>query len=108
LMLPLLRAGGAGCITSSSNLIGKHLHVVFDNFFDETQAAKVDAAQARINAWRDLSNAYVQLPTVKAMLAKRRNHLGWVRVRPPLVELTEAERDIVWSKMAVLEGEEHV
>ena len=108
LMLPLLHAGGAGCITSSSNLIGKHLRVVFDNFFDETQAAKVDAAQARINAWRDLSNAYVQLPTVKAMLAKRRNHLGWVRVRPPLVELTEAERDIVWSKMAVLEGEEHV
>ena len=108
LMLPLLHAGGAGCITSSSNLIGKHLRVVFDNFFDETQIAKVDAAQVRINAWRDLSNAYVQLPTVKAMLAKRRNHLGWVRVRPPLVELTEAERDIVWSKMAVLEGEEHV
>jgi 4-hydroxy-tetrahydrodipicolinate synthase len=108
LMLPLLHAGGAGCITSSSNLIGKHLRVVFDNFFDETQIPKVDAAQARINAWRDLSNAYVQLPTVKAMLAKRRNHLGWVRVRPPLVELTEAERDIVWSKMAVLEGEEHV
>jgi len=106
-MLPLLRAGGAGCITSSSNLIGRHLRVVFDNWFDATQSEKVDAAQARINAWRDLSNAYVQLPTIKAMLAKRRNYPGWTRVRPPLVELTPAELDTVWAKMAALEGEEH-
>ena len=107
-MLPLLRAGGAGCITSSSNLIGKHLRVVFDNWFDDAQAEKVDAAQARINAWRDLSNAYVQLPTIKAMLAKRRNHAGWTRVRPPLVELTPAELDTVWAKMAELEAADHV
>lgn len=107
-MLPLLRSGGAGCITSSSNLIGKHLRVVFDNWFDPAQNDKVDAAQARINAWRDLSNAYVQLPTIKAMLAKRRNHAGWTRVRPPLVDLTPAELDTVWAKMAKLEAQENV
>jgi 4-hydroxy-tetrahydrodipicolinate synthase len=107
-MLPLLKSGGAGCITSSSNLIGKHLRVVFDHFFDPAQAEKVEAAQARINAWRDLSNAYVQLPTIKAMLAKRRNHPGWTRVRPPLVELTQAEISNVWNKMAELEAQENV
>jgi 4-hydroxy-tetrahydrodipicolinate synthase len=107
-MLPLLRSGGAGCITSSSNLIGKHLRVVFDNWFNETKTAEVDAAQTRINAWRDLSNAYVQLPTIKAMLAKRRNHAGWTRVRPPLVALTGPELDTVWAKMAALEAEENV
>ncbi|CAN7247570.1 dihydrodipicolinate synthase family protein [Devosia sp. LjRoot3] len=107
-MLPLLRSGGAGCITSSSNLIGKHLRVVFDNWFDDSQSDKVDAAQARINAWRDLSNAYVQLPTIKAMLAKRRNHAGWTRVRPPLVDLSPAELNTVWAKMAELEAQENV
>jgi 4-hydroxy-tetrahydrodipicolinate synthase len=107
LMLPLLRSGGAGCITSSSNLIGKHLRVVFDNFFDPAQSEKVDAAQARINAWRDLSNAYVQLPTVKAMLAKRRNHEGWTRVRPPLVELQQAELEKIWAEMAKLEAQDN-
>jgi 4-hydroxy-tetrahydrodipicolinate synthase len=107
-MLPLLKSGGAGCITSSSNLIGKHLRVVFDHFFDPAQAEKVEAAQARINAWRDLSNAYVQLPTIKAMLAKRRNHPGWTRVRPPLVELAPAEISNVWNKMAELEAQENV
>lgn len=107
-MLPLLRSGGAGCITSSSNLIGKHLRVVFDHFFDPAANEKVDAAQTRINAWRDLSNAYVQLPTIKAMLARRRNHPGWTRVRPPLVELSQAEISNVWNKMAELEAQENV
>jgi 4-hydroxy-tetrahydrodipicolinate synthase len=107
-MLPLLRSGGAGCITSSSNLIAKHLRVVFDNWFDSSRSAKVDAAQARINAWRDLSNAYVQLPTIKAMLARRRNHEGWTRVRPPLVELTADEIASVWAKMEELEATDNV
>lgn len=107
LMLPLLKAGGAGCITSSSNLIGKHLRDVFDNFFDESQAEKVEKAQGRINAWRDLSNAYVQLPTIKGMLARRRNHTGWTRVRPPLVELNEAELANVWAQMDQLEAEDN-
>ena len=106
-MLPLLKSGGAGCITSSSNLIGKHLRVVFDHWYEPENAALVDAAQARINAWRDLSNAYVQLPTIKAMLAKRRNHPGWTRVRPPLVELSQAEISNVWNKMAELEAQDN-
>ena len=107
-MLPLLKSGGAGCITSSSNLIARHLRIVFDNWFDPAKTAEVEAAQARINAWRDLSNAYVQLPTVKAMLAKRRGHDGWTRVRPPLVELTAAEIAIVWARMDELEATDNV
>jgi 4-hydroxy-tetrahydrodipicolinate synthase len=107
-MLPLLKTGGAGCITSSSNLIAKHLRVVFDHWFDPAKAEAVDAAQAHINAWRDLSNAYVQLPTIKAMLAKRRGHDGWRRLRPPLVELTETEVASVWAKMDELEARENV
>lgn len=107
-MLPLLKSGGAGCITSSSNLIGKHLRVVFDHWHEPEQSPRVDAAQERINAWRDLSNAYVQLPTIKAMLARRRNHGGWTRLRPPLVELSQAELDIVWARMAELEDQENV
>jgi 4-hydroxy-tetrahydrodipicolinate synthase len=107
LMLPLLRSGGAGCITSSSNLIGKHLRVVFDHWSEPAQSEKVDAAQERVNAWRDLSNAYVQLPTVKAMLARRRDHSGWTRVRPPLVELNADEVATVWGKMEALEAAEN-
>ncbi|MCT7373995.1 dihydrodipicolinate synthase family protein [Chelativorans salis] len=104
LMLPLLRSGGAGCITSSSNLIASHLRFVFDNWFDPALEGEVDRVQQRIDAWRTLSNAYVQLPTVKAMLARRRNHEGWTRVRPPLVALTPDEVEVVWRQMAELEA----
>lgn len=106
-MLPLLRSGGAGCITSSSNLIGRHLRTVFDHAHEPENAALIDQAQERINAWRDLSNAYVQLPTIKAMLAKRRDHPGWTRVRPPLIELTSAEIDTVQARMDELEAQDN-
>jgi len=103
-MLPLLKSGGAGCITSSSNLIAADLRIVFDHWHDETKAAEVDAAQARIDAWRNLSNAYVQLPTIKTMLAKRRGNEGWTRVRPPLLPLTPTEQADVWARMSALEA----
>jgi len=103
LLLPLLQAGGAGCITATSNLRASDLRLVYDNWSDPAQEAAVAAAQARIVDWRNLSNRYVQLPTVKAMLARKRGDEGWLRLRPPLVELSEAERADVWAEMARLE-----
>ena len=103
LMLPLLKAGGAGCITATSNLRSDALRVVWDHWSDPCKEAEVTAAQTRIDAWRSLSNSYVQLPTVKAMLARSRGDLGWLNMMPPLVELPEAERADVWVKMEELD-----
>lgn len=104
LMLPLLGMGGAGCITATSNLRADALRVVWDGWNDPAKAAEVEAAQERINAWRALTNRYVQLPTVKTMLAKRRGDMGWLNLKPPLVELPEAERQDVWAEMDRLGG----
>lgn len=104
LMQPLLRMGGAGCITATSNLRADALRIVWDAWNDPASAAEVDAAQARINDWRDLTNRYVQLPTVKTMLARSRNDLAWLNVLPPLVPLPQDEREDVWAEMARLGG----
>ncbi len=104
MMLPLLRVGGAGCITATSNLRSDALRVVWDGWNDPARAAEVEAAQARINDWRALTNAYAQLPTVKTMLARSRGDLGWLNLMPPLVELGVAERESVWAEMARLGG----
>ena len=104
LLLPLLQMGGAGCITATSNLRSDALRVVFDGWQDPARADAVAAAQARINDWRTLTNAYVQLPTVKTMLARSRGDLGWLNVRPPLVPLTAGDCDRVWAEMARLGG----
>jgi len=102
LMLPLLQAGGAGCITATSNLRADALRVVFDNWKDDTQADLVKAAQDRIVAWRELSNSFVQLPTIKSMVARVRGDDSWMSIRPPLVPVSDAQRETIWAEMARL------
>lgn len=91
LLLPLMGMGGAGCITATSNLVADSLATVFHGHADPSRKAEVDAAQARINAFRDLSNSYVQIPAIKAMVAFRHGAALWARTRPPLVGLAPAE-----------------
>ena len=105
LMLPVLKAGGAGCITATSNLRADALRVVWDGWQDPAREAEVAAAQDRINAWRDLSGSYAQIPTTKAMVAKVRGDVTWANTMPPLVALTETERQDVWDRMAALDAE---
>lgn len=102
LLLPLLKAGGAGCITATSNLVGDSLRFIFDHVSDPTKTAGVEAAQARINAYRTLSNSYVQIPTIKAMLALKRGEDAWFRTRAPLMPLGESERAELAAKLAAL------
>ncbi len=91
LLLPLLKAGGAGCITATSNLVANSLRTVYDHVHNETKSTEVDAAQVRINAFRTLSNSYVQIPTIKAMVGLKTGNAGWRRTRAPLVPLHDAE-----------------
>lgn len=99
LMLPLLKSGGAGCITATSNLIAGALRTIYDNLADE---AKVTAAQDRINAWRALSNSYVQIPTIKAMIGLKSGNKAWNRVLPPMLPLDDAQLADLKPKFAAL------
>mgnify|MGYP001040067261 CR=1 FL=1 len=99
LLLPLLQSGGAGCITATSNLIADSLRTVFDHTDD---AALVEPAQARINAWRALSSSYVQIPTIKAMVGLKTGNAGWNRVRPPMLPLAAAQLAELEQKFAAL------
>ncbi len=104
LLLPVLQGGGAGCITASSNLVARELRIVYDHWNDPAKAREVKDAQDVIVAWRNLTNSYTQLPTVKTMLAKRRGDMGWLNVHPPFSPLSRAEAEKVWSTMDQLEG----
>lgn len=91
LLLPLMGMGGAGCITATSNLVADSLATVYRHHADLSQKPDVEAAQMRINAFRDLSNSYTQIPAIKAMVAYRYGSAIWTRTRPPLVGLSPAE-----------------
>ena len=99
LMLPLLKSGGAGCITATSNLIASSLRTIYDHLDD---VALVEPAQARINAWRTLSNSYVQIPTIKAMVGLKTGNAAWSRVRPPMLALDAGQLADLQSKFVTL------
>jgi 4-hydroxy-tetrahydrodipicolinate synthase len=102
LLLPLIKAGGAGCITATSNLVANSLRTVYDHANDPARAAEVEAAQARINAYRSLSNSYVQIPTIKAMVGLKNGNSAWARPRPPLMPLSAADQADLAAKFAQL------
>lgn len=102
LLLPLLKSGGAGCITATSNLVADSLRIVYDLVNDPARTREVDAAQARINAWRSLSNSYVQIPTIKAMIGLKSGNSSWNRVRPPLLPLGDSQLADLHSKFEAL------
>jgi len=87
LMLPLLRKGGAGCITATSNVVARSLAYVFKHFGDSDDDPALKAAQARIVKARELVSRFPQMASLKALAADRTKHAGWQRLRPPLESL---------------------
>ncbi|MDB5585690.1 MAG: dihydrodipicolinate synthetase-like protein [Devosia sp.] len=104
LLLPLIKAGGAGCITATSNLVARSLRTVFEHCADASKAAEVETAQARIMAYRTLSNDYTQIPAIKAMVGLQSKIPSWSRVRAPMLALDEAKLADLAAKFAALEA----
>lgn len=92
LLLPLLQAGGAGCITAASNLVSAELAVVYRHHADPAQAEAVQVAHAAAVAMRNRVSQFAQIASIKALLAERTGNKDWRMVRPPLLPLTEGER----------------
>jgi 4-hydroxy-tetrahydrodipicolinate synthase len=93
LMLPLLQAGGAGCITAASNLAAADLAVVFRHYADPAREAEVQAAHERAVAVRNRISQFAQIASVKALLRRKTGNPSWGAMRPPLLPLTPAEAE---------------
>jgi 4-hydroxy-tetrahydrodipicolinate synthase len=101
LLLPLLKKGGAGCITATSNLVARDLAYVFAHFNDGDAA--LDAAQQRVVKARERASLFPQIAALKALLAQRTGHIGWHRLRPPLVPLSQENVDQLLATARVQE-----
>jgi len=91
LMLPLLRKGGAGCITATSNLVARDLSFIYRNYADPAQERAVDEAQQRVVAERTRVSRFAQIASIKALIAQQTGHRSWSVMRPPLLPLTQTE-----------------
>lgn len=98
LLLDVVRARGAGCISATANLTSPLAAEVYARR-DEPAA---DALQARLTARRTALTATPPIATLKALLARRTGEPDWAVVRPPLTPLSAADADAAEARLAAV------
>ena len=91
--LPLVEAlelGAPGCISATANLNGRAIAKVIDAYFDsDTDMAR--ELHGHVKRFRLLIQDHAPIPAQKRLLALLRGDGRWANVRPPLVEMPEAQ-----------------
>jgi 4-hydroxy-tetrahydrodipicolinate synthase len=87
-LLANMRGGGKGCITATGNVNPGAIDALYRNW----RSSEADAMQAAITATRRLVQKQPMIPALKAAIAHFGNDPQWTTCRPPLVELTEAQK----------------
>jgi 4-hydroxy-tetrahydrodipicolinate synthase len=60
--------------------------------FQKSQEAEADSLQLEVERQGRALRKYPVIPGLKAILAESRKDPGWENIRPPLVELSAAQR----------------
>jgi 4-hydroxy-tetrahydrodipicolinate synthase len=87
-LLQGLRAGGVGCISATANVNPGAIARLFATW----KADDADTQQGRLNEIRTIFAKHPMIPALKAAIAHYGGDASWATVRPPLVELTQAQQ----------------
>jgi 4-hydroxy-tetrahydrodipicolinate synthase len=87
-LLQGMRAGGVGCISATANVNPGAIARLFATW----KADKADTQQGRLNEIRTIFAKHPMIPALKAAIAHYGGDASWATVRPPLVELTQAQQ----------------
>lgn len=105
LLLPVLKAGGAGCISATANVTAPLAAQVVLDWRDENGP---DSSQERLTSFRTLFASVPSIPALKSILARHHDDPDWATVRPPLAPLTDDERTTVDQIAGRLHDEVHL
>ncbi|MCH8092298.1 MAG: dihydrodipicolinate synthase family protein, partial [Proteobacteria bacterium] len=86
-LLPMLRAGGAGCITAGANVLCSAIGKLYGLWRTKSGDEEIDGAQARVTELRLTLERFPMIPAMKQILAGHTNKPGWANVRPPFTRL---------------------
>ena len=89
LLLANMRAGGVGCISATANVNPKAMDGLFQNW----QTDDADSMQSSLNDVRGAVQQFPLVPALKKIISHYAGDPEWNRLRPPLVELAEADGD---------------
>ncbi len=95
LLLPLIEAGGAGCITACANVGSALAAKVYGGWKkgEDTAPSNVKLTQVRKTVYQ-----HPLPPALKALMARHSGNDGWLNIRPPLMRLGEAERENLFGE----------
>lgn len=92
LLLPVLNAGGAGCISATANVTAALAAQILTDWREDTDP---ESTQEELTALRTAFAPVPTIPALKHLLAQRYRDSDWSTVRPPLTPLTEEETTTV-------------
>ena len=90
LLLPLIEAGGAGCITACANVGSGLAAEVYGGWKKGEDTAPSNEKLIRV---RQTVCRYPLPPALKALMARHSGNDGWLNIRPPLMPLGEVDRE---------------
>jgi 4-hydroxy-tetrahydrodipicolinate synthase len=82
-----MAAGGAGCISATANVNPAGISALYRDW----QSGDADARQQRLDEVRAVFSALPMIAAMKTAIAQSRGAPDWKRLRPPLVQLTQAQ-----------------
>ena len=94
-LLATLRGGGAGCITATGNVNPGPIARLAESWKD----SDADARQAALDRVRAAFQRFPMIPALKRAIAHHSGDPGWATVRPPLVELSEAQAGLLMQAL---------
>ncbi len=103
LLLANMRAGGVGCISATANVNPKAIDGLFQNW----QADNADEQQSSLNSVREAVQQFPLVPALKKIISHYASDPEWNRLRPPLVELAEADGDQLIADLDAVGFEMH-
>ncbi|MDX1486159.1 MAG: dihydrodipicolinate synthase family protein [Alphaproteobacteria bacterium] len=92
-LLPVLEAGGAGCITAGGNVTSSAIGRLYAHWRECGGDKRAEDLQAEVTALRDVLEGAPMIAAMKALIARHRGESGLARVAPPLSPLAEADAE---------------
>ncbi len=93
-MLPLLEAGGAGCITACANVGFKLAGELYQGW---TNGDDVQAIHETLTAVRHTIVKFPLSTALKTLMARHSGNDGWLNIRPPLMRMNDADRNALYE-----------
>lgn len=84
-LLQNMQHGGAGCISATANVNPGAIRALFDNW----ENSDAEQMQSALNPVRNIFQTFPMIPALKAATAVYSGDSNWLRVRPPIVAMSD-------------------